>query len=109
MLERKFGKQKHVIDGLCVCCRCMCLFVCVYMACENFADWVRLKVFAEVFYFSVSVLLASSVFSSSEETMKRLLDNMFISESPPDHIVVSGIQFLLTCLERRCVFRTCIN
>ena len=35
--------------------------------------------------------------------MKRLLENMFSLESPPDHIVVSGIQFLLTCLERRCV------
>ena len=42
----------------------------------------------------------------SEETMKRLLANMFSSEHPSDVVIVNGISVLLTALERRYVLHT---
>ena len=40
--------------------------------------------------------------------MKRLLENMFSSESPSDVVIVNGISVLLTALERRymCTYTT---
>ncbi|XP_064396518.1 serine/threonine-protein phosphatase 6 regulatory subunit 3-like isoform X2 [Halichondria panicea] len=37
----------------------------------------------------------------SEETLQRLLDNMFSSETPKDVVIVNGISVLLTALEKR--------
>lgn len=39
--------------------------------------------------------------SCSEETIKRLLDNMFEVEEPPDWVIINGTFILLTALEKR--------
>lgn len=33
--------------------------------------------------------------------MKRLLDNMFCEDQPPDWVIVNGTSVLLTALEKR--------
>ena len=37
----------------------------------------------------------------SEVTMKRLLENMFCTDTPSDVVIVSGVSVLLTAIERR--------
>ena len=40
--------------------------------------------------------------------MKRLLDNIFCSDTPSDVAIVSGVNVLLTAIERRCSPAICI-
>ncbi len=37
----------------------------------------------------------------SEETIQKLLDNMFATDNPPDWTIINGTMILLTTLERR--------
>ena len=37
----------------------------------------------------------------SDVTMKRLLENMFCTDTPSDVVIVSGVSVLLTAIERR--------
>lgn len=40
-------------------------------------------------------------YTFSDVTMKRLLENMFCSDTPSDVVIVSGISVLLTAIEKR--------
>ena len=42
-----------------------------------------------------------SFLSHSEETLEHLIKNMFSCADPPDCVIINGINFLLTFLERR--------
>ena len=37
----------------------------------------------------------------SDVTIKRLLENMFCTDTPSDVVIVSGVSVLLTAIERR--------
>lgn len=37
----------------------------------------------------------------SDMTMKRLLENMFCSDTPSDVVIISGVSVLLTMIEKR--------
>lgn len=53
----------------------------------NWVIWVILCTCVYLFY--------------SEETIKRLLDNMFETDEPPDWVIVNGTYVLLTALEKK--------
>ena len=60
---------------------------------------LNLQQFVTIIFQTVYLLLLCS-----DVTMKRLLENMFCADIPSDVVLVSGVNVLLTAIERRLVF-----